>query len=164
MSLRMRLISLKADGEQWENALAAAVAVCFAGAVLGNVRLFFSVRKTPSLFGAVFSWAYVISWPLGALLLRNRRDLLRISLIVRWAAVGAVLLGIAASGGTGAFSALCVMPYALFLSAYAGLDGGALVSYGLILAQALAAALLLRRLRRREARGRRRPPRTNERP
>lgn len=154
MSLRMRLISLKADGELWENALAVAVAVCFAAAVLGNVGLFFSVRKTPSLLGAVFSWAYVLSWLLGALLLRNRKNLLRLAVIVRWAAVAAVALGIAASGGTGALSALCVLPYALFLSAYAGLDGGALVSYGLALAQAVTASLLLRRLRRKQTRRR----------
>lgn len=154
MSLQMRLISMKADGDLWENALAVAVAVCFAGAVLCNVGLFFSVRKTPSFFGAVFSWAYVLSWLLGALLLRNRKNLLRLAAIVRWTAVAAAVLGVTASGGTGAFSALCVLPYALFLSAYAGLDGGALVSYGLALAQAVTASLLLRRLRRKQTRRR----------
>lgn len=154
MSFQMRWISMKANWDQWENALAAAVAVCFAVAVLCNLGLFFSVRKTPSFFGAVFSWAYVISWPLGALVLRDRGDLLRISLIARWAAVGAIALGIAASGGTGALSALCVLPYALFLSAYTGLGGRALVFYGLALAQAVTAALLVRRLGRRRDRRR----------
>lgn len=154
MSLRTRLIAVKANWDKWENGLAIAVAVCFAGAVLCNVGLFFSVRKTPSLPGAVFSWAYVVSWPLGALLLRNRGDVLRLAVIVRWAAVAAMVLGIAASGGTGIFSALCVMPYALFISAYAGLSQAAWLSYLLPLAQAVTAALLVRRLRRRRDRRR----------
>lgn len=154
MSLRTRLIAVKANWDKWENGLAIAVAVCFAGAVLCNVGLFFSVRKTPSFFGAVFSWAYVVSWPLGALLLRNRGDVLRLAVIVRWAAVAAMVLGIAASGGTGIFSALCVMPYALFVSAYTGLSQAAWLSYLLALAQAVTAALLVRRLRRRRDRRR----------
>lgn len=152
MSLRMRLIAVKANWDKWENALAIAVAACFAGAVLCNVGLFFSVRKTPSLPGAAFSWAYVVLWPLGALLLRNRGDVLRLAVIVRWTAAAAAALGVAASGGTGVLSALCVMPYALFLSAYAGLSRAAGLSYLLILAQAAAAALLFRRLRRKRVR------------
>lgn len=148
MSLRTRLIAIKANWDKWENGLAVAVAVCFAGAVLCNVGLFFSARKTPSLPGTAFSWAYTASWFLGALLLRNRGDLLRIAGIVRWTAVAAIFLGIAVSGGTGVLSALCVMPYALFVSAYAGLSQRAWVSYLLSLAQAVTAALLSRRLRR----------------
>lgn len=152
MSLRMRLIAVKANWDKWENALAIAVAACFAGAVLCNVGLFFSVRKTPSLPGAAFSRAYVVLWPLGALLLRNRGDVLRLAVIVRWTAAAAAALGVAASGGTGVLSALGVMPYALFLSAYAGLSRAAWLSYLLILAQAAAAALLFRRLRRKRVR------------
>lgn len=154
MSLRTRLIAVKANWDKWENGLAIAVAVCFAGAVLCNVGLFFSVQKTPSFFGTAFSWLYVVLWWPAALLLRNRGDVLRLAVIVRRAAVAAMVLGIAASGGTGIFSALCVMPYALFVSAYAGLSQAAWLSYLLALAQAVTAALLVRRLRRRRDRRR----------
>lgn len=56
-----------------------------------------------------------------------------------------------AGGGLGLFSAVCVMPYAVFTSAYSGLSQGAWVSYFLPLAQAVTASLLARRLRRKEA-------------
>ena len=153
MSLRSRLISLKANRNKWENVLAAAVAACFAGAVLCNVGLFFSVRRTPSLLGAAFSRLYVVSWFLGAVFLRDRARWVRAVCAVRWTAAGAILLGIAAGagGGMGWFSALCVMPYALFTSAYSGLSLGAWATYLLPLVQAVTAALLLRRLGRRRA-------------
>lgn len=153
MSLRTRLIAVRANRDKWEDRLTVAVAVCFAGAVLCNVGLFFSVRKTPSFLGAAFSWLYVASWSLGACLLRDRVRWVRAVCIIRWTTVGSILLGIAAgaSGGMGWFSALCVLPYALFTSAYSGLSLGAWASYLLPLVQAVTAALLLRRLGRRRA-------------
>ena len=158
MSLRRRLLEFKANREKWEARLSIALAVCFAAAIAANVGLFFSVRKTPSPLGAACSWLYTVSWAPAALFLRDRARWVRAALIVRWAAVGAILLGIAAGagGGMGWFSALCVMPYALFTSAYAGLSRGAWVSYLLPLAQAAAASLLFRRLRRRQQAARRR--------
>ena len=72
MSLRRKLLAMKADWEKWENRISIAVAVFFAGAVIANAGLFFSVRKTPSFFGAAFSWLYVTSWFLAAILLRDR--------------------------------------------------------------------------------------------
>lgn len=150
MSLRRKLLAIKADWEKWENRLMIAEGVFFAAAIVCNAGLFFSVRKTPSFFGAAFSWLYVVFWFPGAVLLRNRARWVRAVGIVRWTAVGAILLGIAASasGGMGWFSALCVMPYALFTSAYSGLFQPAWVSYLLPLAQAVTASLLSRRLRR----------------
>ena len=62
MSLRRKLLAMKADWEKWENRISIAVAVFFAGAVIANAGLFFSVRKTPSFFGAAFSWLYAVSW------------------------------------------------------------------------------------------------------
>lgn len=153
MSLRQKLLHIKADWEKWEKRISIAVAVFFAGAVITNVGLFFSVRKTPSFFGAAFSWLYVVSWFPAAVLLRNRVRWVRAVRAVRWAAAGAILLGIAAGagGGLGLFSAVCVMPYAVFTSAYTGLSQGAWVSYFLPLAQAATASFLFRRLRRKNA-------------
>ena len=153
MSLRQKLLQIKADWEKWEDRLSIAVAVFFAAAIAANVGLFFSVRKTPSFFGAAFSWLYALSWFPAAILLRNRAKWVRAVSIVRWTAVGAILLGIAAGagGGLGLLSAVCVMPYAVFTSAYSGLSQGAWVSYFLPLAQAVTASLLARRLRRKEA-------------
>lgn len=150
MSLRLKLLTIKADWEKWENRLMIAVAVFFAAAVIANVGLFFSVRKTPSFFGAAFSWLYLLSWFLAAILLRDRARWVRAVRIVRWTAVGAILLGIAAGagGGMGLLSAAGVMPYALFISAYSGLSQRAWVSYLLLLVQAVTALLLSRRLRR----------------
>lgn len=150
MSLRQKLLEIKANWEQWEDGLGIAIAVFFVGAVAANAGLFFSVRKTPFLLGTAFSWLYAPSWFLGAILLRNRDQWVRTICTVRWTAVGAILLGIAAgaSGGMGFFSALCVMPYALFVSPYSGLSQEAWVSYLLPLAQAVTASLLARRLRR----------------
>lgn len=154
MSLRHKLLAIKADWEKWEDGLIFAMAVFFAGAVAANVGLFFSVRKTPSLPGAAFSWLYAVSWFPGALLLRNRERWLRAVRIVRWAAVGAILLGMiaAAAGGLGLLSALCVMPYAVFTAPYSGLSQPAWVSYVLPLAQAVTASVLSRRLRRKRRR------------
>lgn len=150
MSLRRRLLQVKADREKWENRLALAVAVFFAGAIVCNLRLFFSVCKTPSFFGAAFSWLYAASWLPAAVLLRRRAEWLRAAWAVRWAAVGCIILGIAASagGGMGVFSAVCVMPYAVFTSVYAGLAPAAWMNYGLPLAQAVVVTVLFRRLRR----------------
>ncbi|MCI8813257.1 MAG: hypothetical protein HFG12_08485 [Oscillibacter sp.] len=156
MSLRRKLLAMKADWEKWENRISIAVAVFFAGAVIANAGLFFSVRKTPSFFGAAFSWLYAVSWFPAAMLLRDRAGWVRAAVILRWTAVAAILLGIAAGagGGLGLFSALCVMPYALFISAYSGLSQPAWVSYLLPLAQAVTASLLSRRLRRQAERER----------
>ena len=92
------------------------------------------------------------SWFPAAILLRDRERWIRAARIVRWTAVWSILLGIAAgaSGGMGLFSAVCVMPYAVFTSLYSGLSQPAWVSYALPLAQAAAASLLFRRLRRKK--------------
>ncbi len=150
MSLRQKLLAVKADWEKWEDGLMIAITAFFAASIAANVGLFFSVRKTPSVPGAAFSWLYVVSWFAGALLLRNRAAWVRAVRAVRWAAVGAILLGIAAGagGGMGLLSALCVMPYAVLVSPYSGLSQPAWVSYFLPLVQAAAASLLSRRLRR----------------
>ena len=152
MSLRQKLLEIKSDWEKWGDRLSVATAVFFAGAIASNVGLFFSVRKTPSFFGAAFSWLYVTSWFPAAILLRDRERWIRAARIVRWTAVWSILLGIAAgaSGGMGLFSAVCVMPYAVFTSLYSGLSQPAWVSYALPLAQAAAASLLFRRLRRKK--------------
>jgi len=88
MSLRQKLLQIKADWEKWEDRLSIAVAVFFAAAIAANVGLFFSVRKTPSFFGAAFSWLYAVSWFPAAILLRNRAKRVRAVSIVRWTAVG----------------------------------------------------------------------------
>ena len=93
MSLRRKLLAMKADWEKWENRISIAVAVFFAGAVIANAGLFFSVRKTPSFFGAAFSWLYAVSWFPAAMLLRNRARWVRAAVILRWTAVAAILLG-----------------------------------------------------------------------
>ena len=151
MSFRRKLLQIKANWEIWEKRLSVASAVSLAAAAAANVGLFFSARGTPSLPGTVFSWLYLILWSLAAILLRNRAGWVRAACIVRWAAVASILLGIAASGGDGLFSALCVIPYAVCTSVYGGLSRAAWVAYLLPLAQAVAAALLFRRLRRRKA-------------
>ena len=151
MSLRQKLLQIRADWDKWADRLSIAVAVFFAAAIVFNVGLFFSVRRTPSFFGAAVSWLYLISWSLAAILLRNQARWVRTARAVRWAAVAAILLGLAAGtgGGMGFLSAVCVMPYAVFTSAYSGLAPAAWVNYVLPLAQAAAASLLSRRLRRR---------------
>lgn len=158
MSLRRRLLEFKANREKWENRLAIAAAVCFAAAIAANVGAFFSPRGTPSPLGTACSWLYAVFWTPAAVFLRDRTRWVRTVLIVRWTAVGAILLGIAAGagGGTGWFSALCVMPYAVFTSVYLGLSREAWLLYLLPLAQAAAASLLFRRLRRRQRAARRR--------
>ena len=152
MSLRRKLLEIKSDWEKWGDRLSVATAVFFAGAIASNVGLFFSVRKTPSFLGAAFSWLYVTSWFPAAILLRDRERWIRAARIVRWTAVWSILLGIAAgaSGGMGLFSAVCVMPYAVFTSLYSGLSQPAWVSYALPRAQAAGASLLFRRLRRKK--------------
>lgn len=154
MSLRQKLLRVRADWEKWEDGLAIAGAVFFAASIACNIGLFFSVRKTPSLPGAAASWLYVVFWFLGALLLRNRVRWMRIVHIVRWTAVWAIVLGIAAgaAGELGLFSALCVMPYAVFTAPYSGLSQPAWVSYFLPLVQAVTVSLLSRRLRRKKGR------------
>ena len=97
MSLRRKLLEIKANWEKWEDRLAIAAEGLFAAAVAANVGRFFSVRKDPSLLGAVCSWLYLITWVLAAILLRNRTKWIRTVLIVRWTGVAAVLLAFAAS-------------------------------------------------------------------
>lgn len=152
MSPWKRLAQIRADWDRWADRLSIAVAVFFAAAIVLNIGLFFSARKTPSLPGAAFSWLYLISWSLAAIVLRNRTRWVRAARAVRWAAVAAILLGLAAgaSGGMGFLSALCVMPYAVFTSVYSGLSLGAWVNYVLPLVQAATVSLLSRRLRRRK--------------
>ncbi len=152
MSLRRKLLEIKANWEKWEDRLAIAAEGLFAAAVAANVGRFFSVRKDPSLLGAVCSWLYLITWVLAAILLRNRTKWIRTVLIVRWTGVAAVLLAFAASasGSVNSFSSVCVIPYAAFISAYSGLSQEAWLYYLLLFAQALAASGLSRRLRRRQ--------------
>ena len=151
MSLRTRLIEIKADWEIWENRLARATGVLLLLAMGGNAGRFFSVRKGPTLLGASLSWLYMGAWFLGALLLRNRETWVRRTRLVRWTAVGAILLGLAVSArdSVSPVSALLTLPYALFVSAYYGLPPKAWLYYALPLVQAVTASLLARRLRRR---------------
>lgn len=153
MSLRMRLIEIKADWEVWEDRLALATGVLLAAASAANAGRFFSVRKGPTLLGASLSWLYMGAWFLGAVLLRNRERWVRRTLLVRWTAVGSILLGLAVSARSrvSLLSSLCTLPYALFVSAYCGLPPKAWLYYALPLAQAVIASLLARRLRRRRA-------------
>lgn len=152
MSLRMRLIEIKADWEIWENWLARATGVLLLLAMAGNAGRFFSVRKDPSFLGASLSWLYMGAWLLGAVLLRNRETWVRRTRLVRWTAVASILLGLAVStqDSVNPVSSLFTLPYALFVSAYYGLPQKAWLYYALPLAQAVTATLLARRLRRRK--------------
>ena len=47
MSLRRKLLEIKANWEKWEDRLAIAAEGLFAAAVAANVGRFFSVRKVP---------------------------------------------------------------------------------------------------------------------
>lgn len=152
MSLRTRLIEIKADWEIWEIRLARATGILLAAAVIANAGRFFSVRKDPTLLGACLSWLYMGAWFLGAALLRNRERWVRWTCGVRWAAVGSILLALAVSvrSEVSLASSFCTVPYALFVSAYYGLPPKAWLYYAVALVQAVIAALLARRMRKRK--------------
>lgn len=152
MSLRMRMIEIKADWDVWETRLAAATGVLLAASSLANVGRFFSVHKAPTLLGACLSWLYLGAWFLGAVLLRDREHWVRRTRAVRWIAVLSILLGLAVGtqASVNPVSSLFTLPYALFVAVYFGLPPMAWLYYAMALVQAVTASLLARRLRRRK--------------
>lgn len=147
MSFQMRWLRFKANRDMWERRVSAAAAVLFAAAAAVNAGPLFCGGGVTAL-GAVCSRLYLAVWFSAAVFLRNRAGWVRAACIVRWTAAASVLLGAAASGGDGLFSALCVVPYAVFISVYGGLGRRAWVYFVLLSVQALVASGLSLRLRR----------------
>lgn len=152
MSLRTRLIAIKADWGIWEDRLARATGILLLLASGANAGRFFTVRKGPTLLGASLSWLYMGAWFLAALLLRDRERWVQWTHALRWTAVWSILLALMVSAGSevSLFSSFCTVPYALFISAYYGLPPKAWLYYALPLVQAVITTLLFRRLRKRK--------------
>lgn len=149
MPFRTRWLQFKANRKLWEDRVFIAAVVLFAAAAAANAGpMFWNGGIT--IPGAVCSWLYLAVWFSAAVFLRNRAGWVRTALIARWSAVAAVLLALAvtASGSANMLASVCVLPYAVFIAVYGGLGRAGWVYYALLALQAMIAAGLFVRLRK----------------